>query len=245
MEDASISIEWLYILAANGILAAGSILQAATGLGAGLVVVPLLALISLEFVPGPVILAVLALAWLMAWRGRAEIYFTGMPVLLGGLLIGMILGASALSYLPSDRLGVLFGGLILLAVVVSISGARVEHTRAVVSFAGALSGFMGTTSAIGAPVLALLYQHHPGPVLRATLGLLYLISSIVMLALLHLAGRFGMNELRLGLMLIPGVVAGYLLAGLLARFLDRGYSRMAVLVISTLSAFLLILKSIE
>ena len=70
-------------------------------------------------------------------------------------------------------------------------------------------------------------------------------SSIVMLALLHLAGRFGMNELRLGLVLIPGVVAGYMLAGLLARFLDRGYSRMAVLVISTLSALVLIIKSIE
>ena len=55
------SVEWAGIVVANGILAAGSVLQAATGLGAGLIVVPLLALISLEFVPGPVILAVLAL----------------------------------------------------------------------------------------------------------------------------------------------------------------------------------------
>jgi hypothetical protein len=238
-------VEWSGVMAANGILAVGSVLQAATGLGAGLVVVPLLALISLEFVPGPVILAVLALAWLMAWRGRAEISSTGMSLLLGGLLFGMVLGASVLSYLPSERLGVLFGGLILLAVVVSISGAQLKHSSAVVSFAGALSGFMGVTSAIGAPVLALLYQHHPGPVLRATLGFLYFISSIAMLVLLHLAGRFGMEELRLGLALIPGVVVGYLLAGCLSRFLDRGYSRMAVLVISTLSALVLILKSVQ
>ena len=238
------SVEWAGIVVANGILAAGSVLQAATGLGAGLIVVPLLALISLEFVPGPVILAVLALGWLMAWRGRAEIAYTGMPVLLGGLLVGMVLGGAILSYLPADRLGVMFGVLILLAVVVSTSGARVRHTPAVASLAGAMSGFMGVTSAIGAPVLALLYQHHPGPVLRATLGFLYAISSIVMLALLHLAGRFGMNEVRLGLVLIPGVVAGYLLAGALARHLDRGYSRIAVLVISTLSALVLILRSI-
>ena len=239
------SVEWSGIVAANGVLAVGSVLQAATGLGAGLVVVPLLALISLEFVPGPVILAVLALAWLMAWRGRAAISCVGVPLLLVGLLVGMVLGTSVLLYLPPDRLGVLFGGLILLAVVVSISGARLKLSPPVVSVAGALSGFMGVTSAIGAPVLALLYQHHPGPVLRATLGLLYFISSIVMLVLLHLAGRFGMNELRLGLVLIPGVIAGYLLAGSLARYLDRGYSRLAVLVLSTLSAFVLILKSIE
>ncbi len=66
------TIEWLGIFAANTVLALGSVLQAATGLGAGLVVVPLLALISLDFVPGPVILAALTLAWLMAWRGRTE-----------------------------------------------------------------------------------------------------------------------------------------------------------------------------
>ncbi len=238
------TIEWLDIFAANAVLALGSVLQAATGLGAGLVVVPLLALISLDFVPGPVILAALTLAWLMAWRGRTEISYKGMPPLLSGLLIGMMLGASTLSLLPLDRLGVLFGSLILLAVMVSVSGPRVELTPGTTSVAGALSGFMGTTTAVGAPVLALLYQHHPGPVLRATLGFLYFVSSIVMLILLHLAGRFGTQELRLGLEIVPGVVTGYLIAGYLSPYLDRGYSRVAVLAISTISAGLLIVRSL-
>ena len=238
------TIDWLGIFAANAVLALGSVLQAATGLGAGLVVVPLLALISLDFVPGPVILAALTLAWLMAWRGRAEISYKGMPPLLGGLLIGMMLGASTLSLLPLDRLGVLFGSLILLAVALSVSGSRVALSPATASVAGAVSGFMGTTTAVGAPVLALMYQHHPGPVLRATLGFLYFVSSIVMIILLHLAGRFGAQELRLGLMLIPGVVAGYLVAGYLSPYLDRGYSRIAVLAISTISAGLLIVRSL-
>jgi uncharacterized membrane protein YfcA len=236
-------IDLMEILAANGVLALGSVLQAATGLGAGLVVVPLLALISLDFVPGPVILAALALAWLMAWQGRGAIHYAGMPVLLSGLLMGMILGASLLALLPLDRLGILFGGFILLAVAVSISGLRVVFASTTLTVAGVLSGFMGTTAAVGAPVLALLYQHHPGPVLRATLGFLYFISSIVMLALLHLAGRFSTHELLLGLVLVPGVVAGYLIAGYLSPYLDRGCSRIAVLAISTISAVLLILRS--
>ena len=238
------NIEWVEILAANAVLSLGSVLQAATGLGAGLVVVPLLALISLDFVPGPVILAALALAWLMVWRGRAEIYFTGTPILLGGLLMGMILGASLLALLPLDRLGIVFGGFILVAAVVSVSGLQVILTPATLSVAGVLSGFMGTTAAIGAPVLALLYQHHPGPVLRATLGFLYFISSIVMLVLLHLAGRFGTHELVLGLVLMPGVVVGFLIARYLSSYLDRGYSRGAVLAISAVSAVLLIVRSI-
>ena len=236
-------MELMGIVAANGVLALGSVLQAATGLGAGLLVVPLLALIRLDFVPGPVILAALALAWLMAWRGRGEISYAGLPVLLGGLLMGMVLGASLLAVLPLDRLGILFGGFILLAIAVSISGLRFVFAPSTLTIAGVLSGFMGATAAVGAPVLALLYQHHPGPVLRATLGFLYFVSSVVMLALLHLAGRFGTHELLLGLALIPGVVVGYLIAGYLSPYLDRGYSRMAVLAISTISALLLILRS--
>lgn len=238
------AIERLGLVAANAVLALGSILQAATGLGAGLVVVPLLGLISLDFIPGPVILAAFALAWLMAWRGRAEINYTGMPWLLGGLLLGMVLGAAVLSLLPLDRLGVVFGSFILLAVAVSVSGIRVSLAPATVTVAGALSGFMGATTAIGAPVLAVLYQHHAGQALRATLAFLYFLSSIVMLLLLNLAGRFGSQELRLGLVLIPGVVVGYLVAGYFSPYLDRGYSRIAVLAISMISAGMLIAKSI-
>jgi hypothetical protein len=101
---------------------------------------------------------------------------------------------------------------------------------------------MGTTAAVGAPVLALLYQHRPGPVLRATLGFLYVVSSLVMLGLLHLAGRFGVHELSLGLALMPGVVIGYLTAQQAARYLDRGHTRKAVLLLSALSAVALIVR---
>lgn len=236
-------MEPVSILAANLVFAVGSVLQAATGLGAGLVVVPLLALISLDFVPGPVILAALALAFLMAWRGRSQIHYPGMPILLIGLFIGMLMGAGLLARLPLERLGLMFGSFILLAVLVSVSGIRLKLGSRPTLIAGVASGFMGTTAAIGAPILALLYQHQPGPVLRATLGLLYLLSSMVMLALLHLAGRFGTQELFDGLMLVPGVLIGYCIAGYLAKYIDRGYSRIAVLAISTLSALVLIARS--
>src|SRR5690348_10415595 len=49
-------------VAANAAVLLGAILQASTGLGAGLIIVPLLALVSLDFVPGPVVLASVALS---------------------------------------------------------------------------------------------------------------------------------------------------------------------------------------
>jgi uncharacterized protein len=226
------------------VITLGAILQASTGLGAGLVIVPLLGLISLELIPGPVIFASIALSALMTWQYRMSVKFLNMKTLIGGLVAGTVLGALVISALPLDRVGILFGILVLLAVTITAAGTRIEFTRPKLIAAGTLSGFMGTTAAIGAPVLALLYQHEDGGTLRGTLGLLYLLSSIMMLALLHVVGHFGGNELRLGLYLIPGFLAGFVLATPIAKMLDRGYSRLAVLLISTLSALVLIAKSI-
>lgn len=231
------------LAASAGIITLGAILQASTGLGAGLVIVPLLALISLELVPGPVIFASIALSSLMAWQGRKSIKFLNMKTLIAGLVAGTALGTLGISVVPLDRAGVLFGVLVLLAVAITAAGTRIEFTRPKLLAAGALSGFMGTIAAIGAPVLALLYQHEDGRTLRGTLGFLYLLSSLMMLAFLYAAGHFGGKELRLGLYLVPGFLAGYVLAAPIARMLDRGYSRVAVLLISTLSAAVLIAKS--
>lgn len=221
----------------------GAVLQASTGFGAGLVVVPLLGLISLELIPGPAIFASLTLSCLMAYLGRARINFLHMKTLMTGLFVGIALGTMSLSEIPLDRAGMVFGVLVLVAVAITAAGVRVRFTRPNVIAAGAVSGFMGATAAIGAPVLALLYQHEEGASLRATLAFLYLVSSIVMLAFLFAANHFGTRELRLGLYLIPGYLIGYVLAAPVAKVLDRGYSRAAVLLISTVSALALVVKS--
>ena len=67
------NVTLLDFIAAGLVIALGSTLQASTGLGAGLIVVPLLALIHLEFVPGPVIFASLGLSLLMTLVGRDAI----------------------------------------------------------------------------------------------------------------------------------------------------------------------------
>jgi hypothetical protein len=80
--------------------------------------------------------------------------------------------------------------------------------------------------------------------LRATLGLLYFVSSLVMLMALHLAGRFGWPEVWLALQLVPGVLAGYWLSSHLAGWLDRGRTRGAVLALSVASALALMVQSL-
>lgn len=222
----------------------GAILQASTGLGSGLIIVPLLALVSLIFVPGPLVLASMALSGLMAWQGRKEIDRRGLPLLLSFLFVGVALGAYSIAAIPVQHAGVAFGVLVLVAVAVSAAMPRLERTVPVAAGAGVLSGFMGAISGIGAPILALIYQHEQPRVLRATLGFIFFLSSIAILICLHFAGRFGWKETWLGLALVPGYILGFLVAPPIARMLDRGNSRFAVLVISTLSAIVLIARSL-
>ena len=160
-----------------------------------------------------------------------------------GLIIGMLIGAISLSRLAPRHLGAMFGLLILLAVLLTALGIRLPFTTPNSLIAGAVSGFMGMTAAVGAPILALLYQYEKGNTLRATLAFLYLFSSVSMLLLLHLMGRFQWHELSLGLGLLPGILIGYALVSRVAPHVDRGYSSYAVLIISTASAITLIVKS--
>lgn len=231
------------LAASAGVITLGAVLQASTGLGAGLVTVPLLALISLELIPGPLIFASLALSGLMTWRGRNSIRFLNVSPIVAGLIAGTATGTLSISAVPLDRAGILFGALVLLAAAITAAGLTIRFNRVNLLAAGGLSGFMGVTASIGAPVLAILYQHEEGRTLRATLAFLYFVSSIMMVAFLHLGGRFQLRELQLGISLIPGFLIGYFLAAPIAKILDKGYSRIAVLVISTMSAIMLIVKS--
>jgi uncharacterized membrane protein YfcA len=187
-----------------------------------------------------VIFASLILSGLMAYKGRKYIYTKSLSI----LFMGMAAGALVLTYLPLNHLRALFGSSILIAVIISAFVKTYHFSGPQKIAAGVLSGFMGTTAAIGAPVLALLYQFEEGKVIRATLGVIYFISSLIMLLFLHFAGHFNLTDVLLGLALMPGFVLGYLFAGNMAKWVDRGYTRSVVLLLSATSAVFLIAKSV-
>ncbi|MEZ5583300.1 MAG: sulfite exporter TauE/SafE family protein [Candidatus Competibacteraceae bacterium] len=222
----------------------GAILQASTGLGAGLVVVPLLALIDPGLIPGPVVFASLGLSGVMAYQGRKHINFVHMDALLIGIVLGSVLGAWLLSRIRIESLGVFFGVFIITAVAVSLTRLRIRASRQSAFVTGSLSAFMGLSAGVGAPLLALFYQYEEGQRLRATLAFIYLIATVIMLATLNRFAKFGTLELQLGVQLVPGFVLGYWLAGRAAAVLDRGYSRAAVLILSLVSALTLIGRGI-
>jgi uncharacterized membrane protein YfcA len=234
----------LSLVAATTVIAVGAVLQAATGMGTGILIVPLLALIDLSLVPGPAVVASMALSLPMAFRGRQHLAYGDLQPLMAGVFAGCSIGAFGLAAIPAERVGIVFALVILVTVAVTSTGVRIPFNRRSLASVGVIAGVMGATSGVGAPPIALLYQHREGPELRPTLAFVYAASSVIIAGLLSVFGKFGLREAGLALLLVPGYLLGYVIARPLARILDRGYSRLAVLVLSAVSAVALLLRSL-
>ena len=104
-----------FILSTLAVMA-GSAVQAITGMGSGFVIVPLLALIDLSLVPGPLVFASITLSLTMAFRGRSHVDHRRAPVIVAGIVPGSIAGAWLLSRVSVHDAGLVFGGVILVAV---------------------------------------------------------------------------------------------------------------------------------
>jgi uncharacterized membrane protein YfcA len=231
------------LLAALIVLVAAA-LQGAVGFGANLVAAPLLVLIDPVFVPGPMIAMALVLNGLMMWRDREPVEPSHIGLALAGRVPGSALGALALVALPSDDLGLFFGALVLVAVALSFSPFDVRVTRPAIAGAGAVSGFMGTSIGIGGPPIALLYQHEPGVRFRSIVARLLIYGAVISIVMLVVVGEFGREELVASAVVIPPVVGGFACSRPLARHLDRGHTRKAILAVSALSAVAVIVKAV-
>ncbi|HSL59101.1 MAG TPA: sulfite exporter TauE/SafE family protein [Acidimicrobiales bacterium] len=226
------------------VMTIGAVIQGAVGFGANLVAAPALVLIDPELVPGPVLVAGLALNALMVLREPEHDGLRSTGWALVGRVPGTALGAAALVALPSDRLAVLFPVLILVGVGLSVGGFRVRRTAPTLVGAGTLSGFMATVVGIGGPPMALAYQDATGPVLRGALARFFTIGGILSVVSLVVVGRFGLDALLTSLILVPGVVLGFVLSRHLNRVLDGGWTRVAVLAVSAASAIVALARAV-
>jgi uncharacterized membrane protein YfcA len=232
----------LEFAAATLIMAVGSAFQAAVGLGLALLVVPLLALIDTGFVPGPMLFAGIALAAATAYRDRAEIDRATLRLSFIGLAIGTCIGAIALKLVARAYLPQLFGGLILLAVLISVASPRFAVTPRVLLAGSTVSGVMGTMVGVHGPAIALVLQDREPAQVRAMLGAFFAVGYAMAVALLAVLGIFGRHELALGMALLPGVGIGYLVAPAISKFIDTTVLRLAILAVSAVSAVALLLR---
>lgn len=233
--------EWL---AAALVVFGGTVIQGSIGFGVALVGAPLLYLIHPALVPAPMIVVGVLVSTLVAWRERAGLDVAEVGRVLPGLVLGIALAGVLMGVLPADALGLLFGVLVLLAVGLSIGLPPPVPGPRLLFAAGGLSGFMGTTTSIGGPPLALAFQSYRGTRLRGTISACFVPSAVLSLVALAWSGHMDTAQFLLGLSLVPPVALGFLASAHTARALDRQWLRSGILAISALAGIMAIVEAL-
>jgi uncharacterized protein len=215
---------------------AGSLVQSAVGFGLAIVAAPLLFLIEPRLVPGPILAIALVLSLLNLWKNRAGLALDELGAALVGRIPGMLLALWVLMLAPGKLLSLLIGASVLVAILISLAPIRIRPTRNRLFAAGAVSGFMGTSTSIGGPPMALIYQHDTGDRVRANLSGYFVVSCLMSLMGLAAIGRFGGPELTISLWLLPAATLGFVCGRYAMRWLGPDVVRPALLLLCTIAA---------
>jgi len=239
-----ISTDWPAILIIFLIMTATSAIHGSVGYGLNIMAGPIVVLLEPQLAPGPLLVGGFVLTLLILLRERQGIDLGGLSWMLSGRVIGTIAATMLLAILTGKAVPLIFGYLVLAAVWMSLTGRHFAPSRPVKFVAGIASGIMGTLAAIGGPPAALVYQDKSGSELRSTLSGFFVFGSLISLAGLFSAGKLGQVELKLCLLVIPGVVTGFFLSPLLIRRLNRKNTRLGILGISFAAGVFLILETL-
>ena len=229
-------------IAVVAIVAIGACIQGSIGFGWAMVAAPFIVLFEPDFVPAPAIMAGVLLVVLMTWRERKSIDLRGVKWMAAGCIPGIAGASAVVSILSANGFTITFSILVLLAVLLSAIGVSVILSNRNLFIAGFISGFMGTISSIGGPPVALIYQHASGSKLRGTLSAFFLVCASLALIGLYFAGKLGIHELKLALILIPGLLTGLFVSRFTVSFLDRHAIRPFVLAFSASSAIAVFIR---
>lgn len=190
----------------------GSYVQSSIGFGLAVIAAPVLFFIDPLYVPAPITISALTLSLANAARYWHFISFQGLKFAIFGRIPGTVCGGLLLFWIDQQQLALWLGVSVLFAVLLSLGNVVLKPTSGALFSAGFLSGFMGTSSSIGGPPMALVLQHQENDFIRANLAAFFVVSCLMSLLMLMTVDRFGMPQLLISLPLMPATLAGYWVA---------------------------------
>jgi uncharacterized protein len=237
-----LGLSYMMALACVGIVMLGAAVQGTFGIGMGLVASPLLALADRDFIPGAIVIAVIPLSVGMMLRERSHVDRRGAGLALIGRVPGVIIGSAAVALTGPRFLAVLVGTSVLAAVAASLRSVRFATTPRTLMTAGLASGFTGTTTGVGGPPMAFVYQRADPRVTRSTLSAFFTVGSLMSVAALMASGSLGARQWQLAALLLPGALGGLALAQVFALRLRSDRARPFILALCAVSAIALLLE---
>lgn len=233
---------WVFCAAA---VLVGTVVQRIAGQGLGMIATPMVALVAPHYLPATVLLVGLAVGLSSASVDRAAIAPKELPPGFAGRALGAAIAAWLASWLVgSETFATLIALVIFAGIALSLLGARVRIAPPSLFLAGTAAGVMGTLTAVGAPPMALLYQHEEARRSAAMQNAFFGFGMIVSILALLIAGLVAWRHVVLAATLLPVVALGLALAQPLAKRYGRRQMRPVALSLSGLAACVLLLRQV-
>lgn len=232
----------LPLLLVLGSAVLGGAVQSVLGFGAAFTLVPALAVVAPDLLPGAAIVAFLPLSALMVLRERGTLDRVAARRLVLSRIPGTVLGTIAVLVLPVRGLAGVVAVLLLLAVVSAAAGWQLTPTRRTEVAAGVTSGFAGTAVGLGGPPLALLYRGRHSSEIRPTLAAVFTIGIMISLLTLGATGAIDLPDVQAGGLLALANVVGLVGAAPLLRHIPEPTIRAGLLVWAGIGAVLALVR---
>ena len=227
-----------------GIVIFAAILQVSVGMGFGMLASPLIALVAPELVPGSILVMGLVVAAAGTWKERRNIELIEVKLGFGGRVIGSAMATGLLFLIPDrDAFFVVFGVLVLLAVLLTASGLKLAFNNRNLGLLSIVSGVMGTITAVGAPPMAIIYHGRDPKIVRPTLNAFFGAGAVLGIVSLGLTGWLSIHDFTAALLLLPAMVLGIAI-GEPFKKLSASFLSHILLGLSGASALLLIVKGL-
>lgn len=239
MVDISLYLNWAFLFA-SVVVFAGSMLQAVTGFGFAMFAAPLLAAISPELVPGPVLLLTLIFTMGVIRREWRNVDWRGVGWILLGRLPFTLVAVLIMGSISRDTTSIVFALFVLVGVALRLTPLRIAPTAPALVITGGLAGFFGTVTSIGAPPLALIYQHQKSSTVRGTLAVNIVVGCAFSLLMLVAFGSLSSRDLIEASALVPASLVGLVCSSLVVtRVNDRILRRLLLAIVTIAATFVL------
>jgi uncharacterized membrane protein YfcA len=226
-------------------VAIAALVQGAIGVGFALIVAPLAAVIRPDLLPGSILILMLPLNAFVAWRERHHIDVPSLSWITAGRFAGTFAGLWVLLAVTTATLNLFIGATTILAALLTKLSPQFTPNGTAYAGAGFITGVTETATGIGGPPLAIVYQHHPAPTLRATIALCFLVGEVFSILALIAKGKLGLTQLEDAAVLGLPLLLGLLGSGPVLRKISPGSLRNGLLVFAMVSGVVLIVQSIR
>lgn len=229
------------LIAVGLALFVGAVVQGSVGFGMIITAFSVIILVDPVLLPQAIVISTLPVLFVVFLRSRRDVDWGEATRLVIGRIPGIALGTIIVKTLSPTVLAYAGAGLVLFAVGVTAFTRPIPHNTATLTIAGFFSGLFGTSTGIGGPPLALMYQSGTGDNLRATVGTVMVLGVLMTVVGLAIGGALSATDIRTGVALMPFGLAGVMCAPSVRGWVDQRI-RLLIQIISVLGALLAIVR---